>query len=55
MGKMLMPRQARTESFSRCSLRLCAFALFCFSLLRSPALVGYPPEIDELEKWSDWS
>ena len=43
VGKMPMPRQVTTESFSSLSLRLCAFALFCFSLLPSPALVGYPP------------
>jgi len=48
VGKMPMPRQATTESFSSLSLRLCAFALFCFSLLPSPALVGYPPETEAI-------
>jgi len=50
MGKMPMPRQATTESFSFSSPRLCAFALFCFSLLLSPALVGYPPETEGLQE-----
>jgi len=45
---MPMPRQARTASFSSSSLRLCAFALICCSLLASSASAGYPPETETL-------
>jgi len=60
MGKMPMPRQARTDSFSFSSLRLCAFALLSPSspssvrlcdlalsssfLLSCSALARFPPE-----------
>ncbi len=35
-------------SFSPYSLRLCAFALICSSLLASSASAGYPPETEAL-------
>jgi len=41
--------QARTDSFSFFfSLRLCAFALICCSLLASSSSASYPPETEGL-------
>jgi len=48
MGKMPMERQPTMESFSFSSLRPCAFALICCSILASSASAGYPPETEGL-------
>jgi len=48
MGRMPMPRQARTGSFftrPSVTLRLCVNLLFS-SLLPRPVLAGYPPETE---------
>jgi len=50
MGKMPMPRQAATESFSPSSLRLSAFALPLASLFPSAAFAGYPPETEAIHE-----
>jgi len=48
MGKMPMPRQVTTESFSSCSRRLRAFALTYFCVFPSPANAGFPAETEAL-------
>jgi len=45
MGKMPMPRQARTESFSFSSLRPCVFALPFSSLFPPPPRRGIRPRL----------
>jgi len=55
MGKMPMPRQATTKSFSFSSLRLYAFALPFSSLSLSTAKAGYPPETEALQMPPDFS